>query len=80
MKKNYNPEMIVQIGWKDHNGEIHTMKCKMSKGKLLIPLGAGAKWLFNQHSYISISVFQNENQVTVPDLLDVRILKLREAN
>lgn len=80
MKKNYNPEMIVQIGWKDHNGEIHTMKCKMSKGKLLIPLGAGAKWLFNQHSYISISVFQNENQVTVPELLDVRMLKLREAN
>ena len=80
MKKNYNPDLTVQIGWKDDAGEIHTMNCKMSKGKLLLPVGAGLKWLFNQHSYISISVFQNGVQIPVPEISDIRLLKLREAN
>ena len=79
MKKNYNPHMTVEIKWKDDRGEFHTMNCAMSKGKLLIPLGAGLKWLFNQHSELSISVYQDNNKIATPDISNIRMLKLREA-
>lgn len=78
MKKNYNPNMIVQIRWQDDYGETHTMNCNMSKGKLLIPLGAGSKWLFNQHSNISIHVYQDGNEVICPAMTNIRMLKIRE--
>lgn len=80
MKKNYNPGMTVQLEWQDDNGENHTMKCAMSKGKLLIPLGAGLKWLFNQHDYVTVSVYQDGEEITSPQISKVRMLKLREAS
>lgn len=80
MKKNYNPNMTVQIRWQDDNKETHTINCKMSKGKLLIPLGAGAKWLFNQHNNISIYVYQSGNEITIPTISEIRMLKLQEID
>ena len=80
MKKNYNPNMSVCIEWEDDNKETHTMRCLMNKGKLLIPLGAGLKWIYNQHNYIKISVYQGENEIMVPSIQNIRMLKLREAN
>lgn len=80
MKKNYNPNMTVQIRWQDDNGDTHSMVCSMSKGKLLIPLGAGSKWLFNHHDNISIYVYQDGNEISVPSISQIQMLKLREAN
>lgn len=80
MKKNYNPNMTVQIRWQDDNSEIHTMNCKMSKGKLLIPLGAGSKWLFNEHNNISVYVYQDGNEILCPDIENIRMLKIQEIN
>lgn len=79
MKKNYNPGMIVQIRWEDEAGEEHAMHCKMSKGKLLLPLGAGGKWLFNAHRSLSIQILCDGVAVKIPDILKIRFLKIREV-
>lgn len=78
MKKNYNPDMVVQIRWYDDNGEGHAMNCQMCKGKLLIPLGVGAKWLFNHHQSISIYVYKDGMEISVPTVSSLRMLKVRE--
>ena len=80
MKKNYNPGMTLQLRWSDDNGEIHTMNCNMGKGKLLIPVGGGWKWLLNQHEYVSISVYQDGQEIEAPEIINARFLKLREAH
>lgn len=80
MKKDYNSGMSVRISWKDENNESHLIMCNMSKGKLLIPVGAGAKWLFNKHSDISIHVFQDDVEVATPNINEIKFLKLREVN
>ena len=67
-------------GYKDENNESHLIMCNMSKGKLLIPVGAGAKWLFNKHSDISIHVFQDDVEVATPNINEIKFLKLREVN
>ena len=79
MRKNYNPGMAVQVWWKDNNGEDHAMTCNMSQGKLLLPLGAGAKWLFNNHSAISIRTFQDDIEIQTPEISKIRLLKIQEV-
>ena len=79
MKKNYNPEMTVQIWWQDESGENHIMTCKMSRGKLLIPMGTGCKWLFNKHNSVSIHVYQDDTEIAVPQISNIRFLKLQEV-
>ena len=79
MKKNYNPNMIVNVGWQDENSDFHTITCNMSKGKLLIPIGAGARWLNNQHSYISIQLLQDNVDITMPEITEIKFFKIREA-
>lgn len=79
MRKNYNPGMTVQIKWYDENNEEHAMIAKMSQGKLLFPIGAGTKWLFNNHSSISIHVLQDDVEIETPELAQIRFLKIREV-
>lgn len=79
MKKNYNPGMTVQIWWQDENGESHAEICKMSQGKLLIPIGAGAKWLFNNHDHVEVHVFQDDLEIAAPAISNIRFLKIREV-
>lgn len=79
MKKNYNPGMLVCVSWMDVNGEEHAMYCAMSQGKLMIPLGAGVNWLLHPHTQIQISVMQDGQEISVPQISDIQFLKLREA-
>lgn len=79
LKKEYNPNMTVRISWMDENAETHTMTCSMSEGKLLIPLGAGLKWLYNEHEFLNIQVLQDGNTINVPDINNIQFLKLREV-
>lgn len=79
MKKNYNPGMQVVASWSDENGEAHTMGCAMSQGKLLIPLGAGAKWLLHGHAYLHVAAVQDGQEIPLPEAVDIQFFKLREA-
>ena len=80
MKKKYNDGMVVQLRWHDDSGELHLMNCAMSEGKLLIPIGAGLKWLFNQHNFISVYTYQNGDEIVTPEISNIRFLKVREIN
>lgn len=79
MKKNYNPGMLVCISWLDGNGEGHALYCAMSQGKLMIPLGAGVKWLLHPHTQIQVSVMQDGQEISLPQIKEIQFLKLREA-
>lgn len=79
MKKDYNPGLYVETLWADDNGETHYMDCDMGQGKLLIPLGAGRQWLLNEHSYLNLYACRGDEIVELPEVAEVKFLKLREA-
>ena len=78
-KKDYNRGEIVSIIWSDEEGAMHRMHCNIDEGKLLIPLGAGRGWLLNGHSEIRIQLTKDNEIVALPEIMNVRFLKLREV-
>lgn len=79
MKKNYNKDITVFFSWLDDSGNSHSINCGMDEGKLLVPLGGCRGWLLNDHSNITITVMQGEEVLRVPEITDVKMLKLREV-
>ncbi len=79
MKKIYNDGLAVTVSWNSESGEVFSTTCNMDEGKLLIPLGAARGWLLNQHSEISISAAQDEEPIELPEIKDIKMLKLREV-
>ena len=81
MRKDYNPGLQVKVSWSDDHEEIHDIVCDMGEGKLLIPLGAGVKWLLHGHDYLDIQILENGEEVNIPTLPlpSFRFLKLREV-
>ncbi|WP_428074522.1 hypothetical protein [Candidatus Avelusimicrobium luingense] len=80
VKKNYNPQRRVEISWTDESGENHKLFSGMDKGKLLIPLGAVAHWLLNDHSSLQIRVTDNALPADLPPVKKIEFLKLREVH
>ena len=78
MKKSYNIGMNVILEWQDDDGESHQMSCRMDEGHLLIPVGAGKGWLFDSHDSLKVMVTQDDEIIEVPEIKDVRMMKLRE--
>ncbi|MBR1623297.1 MAG: hypothetical protein IJ675_05250, partial [Pseudobutyrivibrio sp.] len=79
MKKIYNDDMTVTVTWTSDAGEEFSMTCNMDEGKLLLPLGAARSWLLNNHSTVTISVKQNDEVIAMPEISDIKMLKLREV-
>lgn len=79
MHKSYNTGMTVKASWTDDDGNSYSVDCTMGEGKLLIPLGAGSKWLLNKHDSLTLTVYQDRAQIELPTISDLRFLKLREA-
>ena len=79
-KKTLNRDVQVEITY-DIQGESSKPKiiCAYSKGKILVPLGAGKNWLLNKHLKLSISVKKNNN-ILLPKLNQVDLLQLRKVN
>ena len=79
MKWDYNRGKTVTIMWLDDEGNQHSMVCALGRGKLLIPLGAGCNWLLNNHEGVSITVSNGEEILNVPNIEEVKLLKVREV-
>lgn len=79
MKKDYNRGVTVKVSWVRSDGDVDTMECSMCQGKLLIPLGARRGWLLNEHDKVGISVLQDGQAIEVPEISNIRFLKLREV-
>lgn len=77
-KKDYHQDMSVVVKWSDETGGMHSMHCPMGQGRLLFPLGSGAKWLLDGHDMIMISVEQDGTEIALPQIEDIRFLKLRD--
>lgn len=79
-KKIYNPDIRVKIAYNVAGDDREfAITAAFSKGKLLIPLGAGSRWLLNTHSKFKISVYDNKgNPITSKILRKVELLHLRE--
>ena len=79
LKKDYNRGMTVVVSWEDEKGDTHTMNCLMGQGKLLIPLGGGSCWLLHKQKGLTLSVFQNDVPIPLPEINKICFLKLREV-
>ena len=78
-KERENPDKTVLINWADDNGGIHRMFCALGNGKLLIPLGAGERWLLQHHDGVIISLVRGEEELDLPEISSAKLLKLREV-
>lgn len=55
---NYNSDKIVKIIYSDNMNRKHSITCFLQKGKLLIPLGSGSRWLLHKHSFIDVQILK----------------------
>lgn len=78
-KTRYNVGKNVVIGWTEETGDGYDFRCALGNGKLLIPLGAGVRWLRHDHDGLKITLEFNEEQIVVPQIRSARLLKLREV-
>lgn len=79
-KKDYNRGVTVNVSWTGEEGAVYGMSALMGRGKLLLPLGGGRGWLLNSHSDITVSVTGQDGQnIPVPEMVNLKFLKLREV-
>lgn len=79
LRKEYNPDTKVIVSWKNDMGEERFQTCSMDEGKLLLPVGAVRGWLMNSHSKLTITVTKGGNEIKVPVIKTLRMLKCREV-
>ncbi|SHJ49139.1 hypothetical protein [Pseudobutyrivibrio xylanivorans] len=79
LKRQYNSGMKVVVSWINDNGEECSQSCEMDEGKLLLPLGSRRGWLLNTISDITIKVMQDDKEIEVPEIKEIKFLKLREV-
>lgn len=56
-KEQINEACTISISWDGEEGRANFMNCKMSDGRVFIPLEANTNWLLNSHKGIKIKVF-----------------------
>lgn len=78
MKHEYNEGMCVVVEWQAQDGNVYNLRSKMENGQLLIPIGAGVKWLSNNHSYIRIWCEKEGQKIGMPAIEDIRYYSVRE--
>lgn len=79
LKKDYNPEVEINIFWFNDAGEKYNLTCNLDEGRLLIPIGTGTGWLLNNHSELSITATVNGESIELPNINTIKFLKLREV-
>lgn len=79
MKRIYNDGMDVTVSWTNEAGEVISSTASIDQGKLLMPLGAARGWLLNSHSEVAITASQNDEAVSLPEIKNIKLLKLREV-
>ena len=75
----YNPDTNVELCYTDDAGKTHTAEANLSKGKLLIPLGACKGWLLDHHSSITVQGVTENGAVELPTIQTAKLLKIREV-
>ena len=55
-KEAVNEDCSVEVSWEGESGRQNYLNCKMSDGRLFIPLGLNINWLLNEHKGFKIKV------------------------
>ena len=56
-KEQINEKCTLNISWIGEEGRANFINCKMSDGRVFIPLEANTNWLFNSHKGVKVKVF-----------------------
>lgn len=80
MEKREHFHEHITVSWYDEFQNPYSMTCSMENGKLLIPLGAGKKWLLHAHDKIEIAAYHNGELIPFPKTKTIQWLKLKELN
>lgn len=56
-KEQINEKCTLNISWIGEEGRANFINCKMSDGRVFIPLEANTNWLLNSHKGIKVKVF-----------------------
>ena len=78
LKEKPNPDVQVYVHFYDENNQRHAVRANFGKGRLLINLGVGSKWLLEGHSRLEISLWKNGNIIILPEFKKIELLKCRQ--
>ena len=63
--------------WVDESGKPYAMTMDLSKGELLVPLGAGEGWLLQRHKDIRFEILDDDGNALPFMMAGLQFLKLR---
>ena len=52
----------------------------VENGKILLPIGAGTRWLCNKHSYVKMWFEQDGNIIKLPNINEIKPYRVRDIN
>lgn len=76
----YNDGLKLVAEWNDNSGGTFTMYADIENGKVLLPIGAGNRWLCNNHSNVIIWFEQDGNIIDAPKINGVNFYSVRGIN
>ncbi len=76
-KEVINDNLLLTLSWKGEEGRANFINCKMSDGRLFIPLEANVNWLLNKHKGFKISIRGLEKGENV-HIKNIKLLKSKD--
>jgi len=77
-KHEYNESQTVIVQWESNDGSVNQISSKVENGKLLVPIGAGVKWLSNDHSHLRIWCEDNGQIIGMPEIKNIEFYGVRD--
>lgn len=56
-RESINKKCTVAVSWEGEQGRANFINCRMSDGRLFIPIGVNVNWMINKHKGFKIRVF-----------------------
>lgn len=78
MKHDYNAGTRVAVEWTDDTGTTDMQYAAVENGKLLMPVGAGNRWLNNTHGYVSMWLEKDGARIGLPAVDSIKLYKARD--
>ena len=77
LAKKYSLGKHLRVMWVDESGKPYAMTMDLSKGELLVPLGAGEGWLLQRHKDIRFEILDDDGNALPFTMAGLQFLKLR---
>lgn len=77
LAKKYSLGKHLRVMWVDESDKPYAMTMDLSKGELLVPLGAGEGWLLQRHKDIRFEILDDDGNALPFTMAGLQFLKLR---